>query len=46
MTKRNCIKPGPKRIAVSTGTYDKRAYDNKNIMPNFKVLKEHKHKEK
>ncbi|WOS44922.1 hypothetical protein QN244_20500 [Xanthomonas rydalmerensis] len=38
------IKPGPKRIAKSTGKPDRRQRDNKDIPGNTKSLKPHKHK--
>ncbi|WP_260302951.1 hypothetical protein [Xanthomonas sp. 3307] len=39
------IKPGPKRIAKSTGKPDRRQRDNKDIPGNTKSLKPHKHKQ-
>lgn len=38
------IKPGPKRIADSTGKPDKRQRDNKDTPGNTPSLKPHKHK--
>lgn len=38
------IKPGPKRIAKSTGQQDKRQHDNKNTSGNKPTLKPHIHK--
>ena len=38
------IKPGPKRIAKSTGEPDKRQRDNKETPKNNPSLKPHKHK--
>jgi hypothetical protein len=38
------IKPGPKRIAVSTGKPDRRQRDNKQIPGNTPSLKPHIHK--
>jgi len=38
------IKPGPKRIAESTGKPDKRQRDNKTTPGNTPSLKPHKHK--
>jgi hypothetical protein len=38
------IKPGPKRIAKSTGKPDKRQRDNKETPKNNQTLKPHKHK--
>lgn len=38
------IKPGPKRIADSTGKPDKRQRDNKESPGNTPSLKPHKHK--
>lgn len=38
------IKPGPKRIAESTGKPDKRQRDNKSTPGNTPSLKPHKHK--
>jgi len=38
------IKPGPKRIAKSTGKPDRRQRDNKEIPGNTRTLKPHKHK--
>ncbi len=38
------IKPGPKRIAKSTGQPDKRQRDNKDTPKNTPSLKPHKHK--
>lgn len=38
------IKPGPKRIAKSTGKPDKRQHDNKKILGNTESLKAHNHK--
>lgn len=38
------IKPGPKRIAKSTGKPDKRQGDNKKTSGNTPFLKPHKHK--
>lgn len=38
------IKPGPKRIAKSTGKPDERRRDNKNTPGNTKSLKPHDHK--
>ena len=38
------IKPGPKRIAVSTGETDKRQRDNKETQGNNPKLKPHIHK--
>ena len=38
------IKPGPKRIAVSTGKPDRRQRDNKKTPGNTSSLKPHKHK--
>ena len=38
------IKPGPKRIAVSTGKPDRRQRDNKNTPGNTPSLKPHIHK--
>jgi hypothetical protein len=38
------IKPGPKRIAKSTGKPDKRQRDNKQTPGNTPSLKPHKHK--
>lgn len=38
------IKPGPKKIAESTGKPDKRQRDNKEIPKNNPTLKPHKHK--
>ena len=38
------IKPGPKRIADSTGKPDKRQRDNKKTPGNTPPLKPHKHK--
>ena len=38
------IKPGPKRIAESTGKPDKQQRDNKNTPKNTPTLKPHEHK--
>lgn len=38
------IKPGPKRIAESTGKPDRRQRDNKETPRNISSLKPHKHK--
>ena len=38
------IKPGPKRIATTTGKPDKRQRDNKETPKNNPTLKPHKHK--
>lgn len=38
------IKPGPKRIAKSTGMPDRRQRDNKNTPGNTPMLKPHNHK--
>jgi hypothetical protein len=38
------IKPGPKRIAKTTGKPDKRQRDNKETPKNIPSLKPHKHK--
>lgn len=38
------IKPGPKRIAKSTGMPDRRQRDNKNTPGNTPTLKPHNHK--
>jgi hypothetical protein len=38
------IKPGPKRIATTTGKPDKRQRDNKETPKNNPNLKPHKHK--
>jgi hypothetical protein len=38
------IKPGPKRIAKSTGKPDRRQRDNKQTPGNTPTLKPHKHK--
>jgi hypothetical protein len=38
------IKPGPKRIAVSTGQPDRRQHDNKKTPGNTPSLKPHNHK--
>ena len=38
------IKPGPKRIAKSTGMPDRRQRDNKNTPGNTPSLKPHDHK--
>lgn len=38
------IKPGPKRIAKSTGKPDKRQGDNKETPKNNHTLKPHQHK--
>lgn len=38
------IKPGPKRIADSTGKPDRRQRDNKDTPKNTPSLKPHKHK--
>ena len=38
------IKPGPKRIAKSTGKPDRRQADNKETPGNTPTLKPHKHK--
>lgn len=38
------IKPGPKRIAASTGKPDKRQRDNKKTPENTPSLKPHNHK--
>ncbi|MGB4657705.1 MAG: hypothetical protein WBI07_00825 [Mobilitalea sp.] len=38
------IKPGPKRIAESTGKPDKRQRDNKETPKNNPDLKKHNHK--
>ena len=38
------IKPGPKRIAVSTGKPDRRQRDNKKTTGNTPSLKPHNHK--
>ena len=38
------IKPGPKKIAKSTGKPDKRQRDNKETIGNTPSLKPHKHK--
>jgi hypothetical protein len=38
------IKPGPKRIAKSTGKPDRRQHDNKTTPGNKPELKPHKHK--
>lgn len=37
------IKPGPKRIAKSTGKPDRRQRDNKETPGNISTLKPHKH---
>ncbi len=37
------IKPGPKRIATTTGKPDRRQRDNKEIPKNDPSLKPHKH---
>lgn len=44
MGTRNGIKPGPKRIADSTGKPDRRQRDNKETPGNTPSLKPHKHK--
>ena len=38
------IKPGPKKIATSTGKPDRRQRDNKETPKNNPTLKPHKHK--
>lgn len=38
------IKPGPKRIAKSTGQHDKRQRDNKKTPGNTSSLKPHNHR--
>jgi hypothetical protein len=38
------IKPGPKKIAESTGKPDRRQRDNKETQKNTPSLKPHKHK--
>ena len=38
------IKPGPKRIAKSTGMPDRRQRDNKQTPGKISTLKSHKHK--
>ena len=38
------IKPGPKRIAISTGKPDRRQKDNKQTLGNTPSLKPHIHK--
>jgi hypothetical protein len=38
------IKPGPKRIAISTGKPDRRQHDNKKTPGNSLSLKPHHHK--
>ena len=38
------IKPGPKRIAESTGKPDRRQRDNKETPGNTRILKPHNHK--
>jgi hypothetical protein len=38
------IKPGPKRIAKSTGEPDRRQRDNKDTLENKPKLKPHNHK--
>ena len=38
------IKPGPKKIAKTTGKPDKRQHDNKETPKNNPSLKPHKHK--
>lgn len=38
------IKPGPKRIATSTGKPDRRQHDNKKTQGNTPSLKPHEHK--
>ncbi len=38
------IKPGPKRIAISTGKPDRRQRDNKETPGNTPSLKPHHHK--
>lgn len=38
------IKPGPKRIAKTTGKPDRRQRDNKETLGNTPSLKPHKHK--
>lgn len=38
------IKPGPKRIAISTGKPDRRQRDNKQTPGNTPSLKPHRHK--
>ena len=38
------IKPGPKRIAISTGKPDRRQRDNKETQGNTPSLRPHKHK--
>jgi hypothetical protein len=38
------IKPGPKKIAESTGKPDKRQHDNKETPKNVPSLKKHVHK--
>lgn len=38
------IKPGPKRIAISTGKPDRRQRDNKLTQGNTPSLKPHRHK--
>ena len=38
------IKPGPKRIAISTGKPDRRQRDNKETPGNKPSLKPHRHK--
>lgn len=38
------IKPGPKRIAKSTGKPDRRQRDKKDNPKNYPSLKPHKHK--
>jgi len=38
------IKPGPKRIAISTGEPDRRQRDNKQTPGNTPSLKPHEHK--
>ena len=37
------IKPGPKKIATSTGKQDRRQRDNKDVPKNYPTLKQHKH---
>jgi hypothetical protein len=44
MEKMMGIKPGPKRIAESTGKPDRRQRDNKKTPGNTSSLKPHKHK--
>lgn len=38
------IKPGPKKIATTTGKPDRRQRDNKETPKNKPILKPHKHK--